>query len=359
MKPLPPEVPVSEIETRPVLKKLAGTRAALAELKGIAATIPNEQILIDTLSIQEAKDSSAIENIVTTHDELYQSSYEGHEFPSPAAKEVHSYVAALKLGFRELKQNGFISLNAILRIQQVIERNNAGFRRTPGTVLKNDLTQEVVYTPPQHNDEITALMSNLEWFINNPDAYETDPLVKMALIHHQFESIHPFYDGNGRTGRILNILYLIQSGLLSLPVLYLSRYIIRHRQAYYQLLQQTRATGHWEPWVLYMLDAVEQTALGTIETIRGIKQLMQQYKQQIRSGEPRMYSQDLINNLFRHPYTKITLLQPELQVSRITASRYLERLVEMGLLAKHKAGRTNYYVNSPLVGLLIGTESAQ
>lgn len=352
MNNLPPQQALEKIETREVLKKLASTRAALAELKGTAATIPNEQILIDTLSLQEAKDSSAIENIVTTHDELYQSNLSGSRFSSAAAKEVYAYAEALKKGFHEVRKRGFITTNLITNIQEIIEHNKAGIRRLPGTELRNEQTGEVVYTPPQDYDTIVNLLHNLEDFINNESDFRADPLVKMAIIHHQFESIHPFYDGNGRTGRILNILYLIKENLLGIPVLYISRYIIQNRPEYYRLLQYTRESQNWEAWILYMLEAVEVTSRNTIHTIRKIKEIMMQYKQRIRQEEPRMYSQDLINNLFRHPYTKIGYLMNELQVSRLTASRYLDRLAEMNMLNKIKMGRSNYYINVPLFRLL-------
>ncbi|NBC07116.1 MAG: Fic family protein [Bacteroidetes bacterium] len=351
---LPPEISLESIESKKVLRKLATARAALAELKGVAGTIPNEQILIDTLSLQEAKDSSAIENIVTTQDELYQSDYDQQSFANPAAKEVHNYAAALKTGFSEVKQSGIIRIGLLNRVQAAIERNEAGIRRVPGTVLRNDLTGEVVYTPPQDYAQIQALLDNLEAFINGTIEYEVDPLVKMAIIHYQFESIHPYYDGNGRTGRILNLLYLIKEDLLSIPVLYISRYIIRHRQQYYQLLQQVRTSNGWEPWIWYLLDAVEQTATGTIQTIKGIHALMLSYKRQIRQAHPKLYSQDLLNNLFRHPYTRVAWLQKDLAVSRLTATKYLDTLVELGLLEKIKKGRRNYYLNRGLLGLLAG-----
>lgn len=353
MLPFPPSVSIERIETRAVLKQLSETRAKLAELKGVSQTIPNERILIDTLSLQEAKDSSEIENIITTHDEIYRSGQQLQSFSSAAAKEVHRYADALKLGFEEVRKDGFISLKLILKVQEAIEGNNAGLRKVPGTVLKNDLTGEVVYQPPQNYNEIIKLMSDLEKFINSePDSGDMDPLVKMALIHHQFESIHPFYDGNGRTGRIINILFLIKENLLSIPVLYLSRYLIQHRAEYYELLQSTRETGDWESWVLYMLTAVEQTSIQTITLIHSIKQLMQSMKKRIREENPKLYTQDLLNNLFRHPYTKITLVQQDLKVSRLTATRYLEALCEMGILNKLKIGRNNYYVNHELFGML-------
>ena len=358
ISPLPPKLSLEEIETRSVLKALTSARSALAELKGVASTIPNEQILIDTLSLQEAKDSSAIENIVTTHDELYRSNVESKHFASASSKEVYRYASALKLGYNEIVSRGILSTNIIIRLQEMIEGNSAGIRKVPGTVLRNDLTGEVVYTPPQQYNEIIDLMDNLEGFINNKFQFPVDSLVKMALIHHQFESIHPFFDGNGRTGRIVNILYLIKEGLLSLPILYLSRYIIRNRQQYYDLLQATRDSRNWEPWILYMLKAVEVTSYETVTLIKAIKRLMLATKQAIRSQYPNIYSQDLINNLFRHPYTKIELIQKDLQVSRLTATKYLNLLVSIGILTKIKVGRTNYYINNDLFDLLIGRKAS-
>ena len=213
-------------ETRSVLKKTAEAHRYLAELKGVAASIPNEAILINTLALQEAKDSSEVENIVTTHDELYKANLFEEAITNPATKEVQDYAFALKQGFHIARQNKLIRLSDILAIQQNLEHNNAGLRKLPGTELKNTRTGEVIYTPPQHADDIAELMENLILFINDDEQCDADPLVKMAIIHHQFESIHPFYDGNGRTGRILNILYLVIKDLLNLPVLYLSRYII-------------------------------------------------------------------------------------------------------------------------------------
>lgn len=352
MEILPLNIPAELVETRKVLKKLKETRAALAELKGVTPTIPNEQILIDTLSLQEAKDSSAIENIVTTHDEIYQEVVASEKHTSAAAKEVHKYAKALRVGYSEVKEKGLITNSMILRMQAIIEGNNAGMRKVPGTVLKNDRTGDVVYEPPQSANEVVALMENLESYMNTPEAYDVDPLVHMAIIHHQFESIHPFYDGNGRTGRIINILYLIKEDLLNLPILYISRYIIKKRQRYYELLQHVRDTNEWEEWVLYMLDAVESTSKETVVAIKQIKILMQYYKKRIRTEEPRMYSQDLINNIFRHPYTKIDQVMEDLQVSRATATKYLDVLVTMDLLKKIKVGRSNYYINTSLLGLL-------
>lgn len=343
-----------DLETKAVLKKLAQAHRALAELKGIITSIPNQSILLETLTLREARESSAIENIISTFDEVYQSNLLSNIFVSPAAKEVHQYAAALKKGFQLVKQHQLLTNNHILQIQEVVEQNRAGFRKLPGTKLMNDKTGKVVYTPPQDFDTILSLMNNLETFINDDTIMELDPLVKMAIIHHQFESIHPFYDGNGRTGRIINILYLVQKGLLHLPVLYLSKYIIKHKSDYYRLLQEVREEDKWEEWILFMLDGIEETATASVTLITSIKVLMQQYKQQIRSNHSKLYSQDLLNNLFKYPYTKIEFLQKDLQISRSTAIRYLDTLLKAGFLTKHKVGRDNFFLNAKLLELLAG-----
>ncbi len=347
------QLDASRFDTPAILKKLASSSRALAELKGIAASIPNQGILINTLGLQEAKDSSEIENIVTTHDELFKDDVLPEAFANPAAKEVLRYRQALRLGFDLVRQTGLITTNHIVEIQSELERNNAGFRKLPGTALKNS-SGATVYTPPQQPDQIVALMSDLQRFINDPELFAADPLIKMALIHHQFESIHPFYDGNGRTGRILNVLYLVKEGLLDLPVLYLSSHIVRTKADYYRLLQTVRDEDRWEDWAAYLLDAVEQTAGQTIATIHAIKAALFDYKHRIRAGF-KFYSQDLINNLFNHPYTKIEFVQRDLKVSRLTATKYIDALAEAGFVKKHKIGRSNYYVNVALNEILLDT----
>lgn len=341
-----------EVETKAVLRKAALAHKALAELKGVVSSIPNENILIETLTLREARESSAIENIISTIDEVYQSNLMALQFATPQAKEVHLYAKALRKGFELVRKHGLLTSKYILEIQAIVEQNTAGFRKLPGTKLLNDKTGEVIYTPPQDYTDIVELMNNLEKFINTDEMMDADPLIKMALIHHQFESIHPFYDGNGRTGRIINILYLIQKNLLDLPVLYLSRYLIQHKGEYYRLLQQVREKGDWESWILYMLNGIEQTANESIVLIKNIRALMQEYKQNIRSNHSKLYSQDLLNNLFKYPYTKIEYIEAELDVSRSTAIRYLESLVKTGILKKQKIGRDNFYINQRLFALL-------
>lgn len=339
--------PPVALETEPVLRALVLAHRYLAELKGVARTIPNEGLLISTLSLQEAQSSSEIENIITTQDALYKYQIQP-EGADPVSKEVAHYVDGLNIGFRQVRQDGLLTLKTILEVQATLEGNNAGFRKTPGTVLKNEQTGEIVYAPPSP-EFVPDMMATLERFIHGDDGL--DPLVRMALIHHQFESIHPFYDGNGRTGRIINILCLVKDDLLDTPILYLSRYISQTKSSYYHALQQVRDSNDWEQWLLYILRGVALTARHTTVLVEGISSLLQRYKQRIRA-DFKFYSQDLINNIFRHPYTKVAFLQQDIDVSRATATRYLEALAVDGLLQKHKLGRENYYINHALVDLL-------
>lgn len=346
------QLDAGRFDTPAILKKLATSSRKLAELKGIAASIPNQGILINALGMQEAKDSSEIENIVTTQDEIFKNEVLPESVTNLAAKEVQRYRQALRLGYEQVRHTGLITINNIIEIQEELEQNRAGLRKLPGTSLKNG-AGEVVYAPPQDPDEIVALMRDLERFINDSDLFPVDPLIKMALIHHQFESIHPFYDGNGRSGRILNVLYLVKEGLLEVPVLYLSSHIVRTKGEYYRLLQAVRDDDAWEEWVLYMLEAVDQTAGQTVNTVQAIKEALFDYKHRIRASF-KFYSQDLINNLFNHPYTKIEFLQRDLNITRMTATKYIDALAEAGFVQKHKIGRRNYYVNVALRQILQG-----
>lgn len=353
LKPLD-QLDPERFDTASILKKLASSSRKLAELKGIAGTIPNQEILINTLGLQEAKDSSEIENIVTTHDALFKGDAFAHAYSDPATKEVLRYRQALRMGFESVRETGLIANRQILMIQEELEQNNAGFRKLPGTDLQTD-TGRVIYTPPQNKDEIIRLMGDLERFINDDALFSVDPLIKMALIHHQFESIHPFYDGNGRTGRIINVLYLVKAGLLDIPLLYLSSYIVQNKGEYYRLLQAVREDDAWEEWVIYMLSAVEQTSEQAIHMIRAISHALMDYKHRIRR-QFRFYSQDLINSLFQHPYTKIAFLVRDLKVSRLTATKYLDELTDAGFVEKIKAGKSNYYVNLALIRIIRGDE---
>jgi len=347
--PLLQELGFSRFETPDILKSLNTANKHLAELKGLAQSVPNPNILINSLVLQEAKDSSEIENIVTTHDELFRESLQPDPNANAATKEVARYRQALQIGFRFVQDTGFLTLNHIKDIQAALEKNRAGFRVHPGTVLQ-DRSGRTVYTPPEP-DYIPPMMKALESFINDSDSFDADPLIKMALAHYQFESIHPFYDGNGRTGRIINVLYLVKEGLLDTPLLYLSRAILRTKSDYYRLLQSIRGENGWNDWVLYILKAVEWTAIDTLATVKAIQAKLLEYKHGIREKH-KFYSQDLINTLFHHPYTKIEFIQNELNISRPTASSYLEKLTQDGLLIKQKSGRDNYYINKALYQIL-------
>jgi Fic family protein len=316
----------------------------------LCESLPNRGILLDTLAIQEAKDSSEIENIITTHDELY--AYQDDTIATAAAKEVRHYVSALRTGYEAVRDSGLIRLDTVLAVQGELERNRAGLRKLPGTVLKNEATGQIIYEPPQDAAEVETLMGNLIDFIHAEDGI--DPLLRMAITHHQFESIHPFYDGNGRTGRILNLLILQREGLLDLPVLYLSRYITTTKSDYYRLLQTVRDEERWAEWCVYMLRGVAVTSCSAITLVKAFRDLMQKTKHDLKVRLPKLYSQDLLNNLFRHPYTKIEFIERELGVSRPTATKYLEQLTSAGLLRKQKMGRVNFYINDPLYQLLSG-----
>ncbi len=352
MTELPYLPPDREVETVAVLKQAAKAHRRLAELKGVVKSIPNEHILLNSLTLQEAKASSEIENIVTTHDDLYKENIL-IETRNLASKEVIRYNQGLKEGFEIVRNEKLLLNKHIIRIQQILEQNDAGFRRQAGTKLVNAFGS-TVYTPPQDSEEVVRLMTNLERFINDDDYADYDPLVKMAIIHYQFESIHPFYDGNGCTGRIINILYLVLKGLLDLPILYLSRYIIQTKTEYYRVLQDVRDKDDWEGMILYLLQGVEITSVETVDLVERIKKLMQEYKVILRAELPKIYSQDLLNNLFRNPYTKIEFLQRDLDVSYQTARKYLQMMCEHKLLNKIQVGKSSYYMNDELIRVLKG-----
>jgi Fic family protein len=363
MTPLPftplETISAGRFETSTVLTRVASAAQFLGELKGVTTFLPNEGILINTLSLQEAKESSAIENIVTTHDELFRDARLPEDEPSPAVKEVLRYARALRVGFEAVGAHRVLTNNHILQVQAALELNNAGYRKLPGTALKNQ-HGEVVYTPPDPT-AVIPLMTDLEQFINDHDRYPAHPLVKMAMIHQRFEALHPFYDGNGRTGRIINVLYLMMHDLLKAPVLYMSRYIIATKSDYYRLLREVTECDAWEAWVLYMLEIVERSAQDAVRTVIAIREAFMKMKQGIRSRFPRMYSQDLLNVLFAHPYTKIDFIREDLGVSRLTAAKYLNRLSEpdAGFLVKRRYGRSNYYINPALYEVLTGAPLVQ
>src|SRR5574344_1989671 len=347
---IPNNLPLDiDIETKAILKKSILANKALAKLNGVAKIIPNQAILINSLILQEAKDSSEIENIITTHDELYQSSLDISNI-SHATKEAQNYSRALLKGFDLVKDNSLLLTRHIVDIQQELEGNVAGIRKQSGTVLKNQATGEVIHTPPQEESTIRKLLDNLEQYINTNDGI--DPLIKMAIIHYQFETIHPFYDGNGRTGRIINILYLVLNELLDLPILYLSSYIIKHKADYYRLLQEVRTKGSWEEWIIYMLEGIEQTATKQVQLINDIKELMDNTKEKLKSELPKIYSKDLLEVLFIHPYTKIDMLVDNLELHRDTASKHLKAMEKIGILNSVQIKNSKFYVNVKLFELL-------
>lgn len=344
--------PVREkVETIEILRQTNKSAAALAELKGIAKTIPNQAMLINAIVLQEAKDSSAIENIISTKDELYKALAVNKSKISAETKEVVSYRKAIFHGFDIVKAQGFLRVNDIISIQQELVDNTAGIRSTPGTVLKNDKTGEIVYTPPQDKLEILDLLTN---FINHFNLNDDDlsPLINLAILHYQFESIHPFYDGNGRTGRILNILYLIHNELIDVPILYLSSYIIDNKPEYYRLLNQTNRTGKWEEWIMFMLKAIESTSKDTISRIANVKNLLDKTISRAQIESPKVYRKELVELLFEQPYCKIEFVVDKLNVERKAAARYLKELENIGIVESQKVGRETLYINKKLIEIL-------
>ncbi len=346
LSPLPPRI---DLETKPVLKQLTSSHRALSELKGYANMIPNKNILINAILINEAKDSSEIENIVTTHDEVFKA-ISVEDYKSPAAKEVVNYRTALWHGYNMVIEKGLITTNMITDIQQQMVLNQAGIRKPHGTGLKPEATDDIIYIPPDTEQEIMELLTNLENYINSDD--ETDPLVKLAVIHVQFEAIHPFYDGNGRTGRILSILYLVLKGLIDSPFLYLSKYIISNQEDYYQHLRSVTTEYRWEDWILYILLGIEETATETLRLVKEIDAFINQTAAQIKDELPDIYQKELVDLLFFEFYTKNKYLVEGLGVSRRTAYTYLSKLIDTGFLKEKKVGKSKIYFNEGLFELV-------
>ena len=347
LPPLPPNV---DIETKAILKKAINARAALASLDASNKRLPNESLLANAVILQEAKLSSEIENIVTTNDELYQS-LALENITDPNLKEVISYPKALWLGYNFINDHGFINARVLVEMMQVIKETEGEIRKIPGTKIANPITGEIVYTPPEGETIILEKLKNLEQYINDKNI-TTDPLIKMAVMHYQFESIHPFHDGNGRTGRILNILFLVLSGLLQNPILYLSKYILENKNDYYVKLRGVTEKEEWEQWILYMLDAVEETAKYTEKKIHEICALMENTAQVIKNEAPNLYSKELIEALFKLPYCKIKFLVDAGIVKEKTAGRYLAELEKIGILKGEKVGRERLYFNKAFFDLL-------
>jgi Fic family protein len=347
-----PELPPDrdKIETVNVLRQLVKSSIALAELKGLASTLPNPSILLNAVVLKEARASSEIENVITTQDKLYQAlSAKGIE-PDPSTKEVLRYREAMLYGTHFIQEKGFLSAKAIVSIQKILEKNNAGIRKLPGTALRNAATNKVIYTPPDDYNTILRSKKNLENYLNEQD--DISPLIKMAIQHYQFESIHPFYDGNGRTGRIINILHIMLNDLLTNPILYLSEYIIKNKSHYYRLLQEVRTKGNWEEWVLYILKGVEATSRETIIQIKAIQNLFLEIQDKVKEKAPKVYSKELIEILFEHPYCKSEILTTRMKISRITAAKYLKQLEGIGVLKAKQVWKETLYINTKLFDLL-------
>ncbi|RWU09487.1 Fic family protein [Pseudidiomarina gelatinasegens] len=343
---LPPKLEL--IETRDVLKACISARAALAELKQAGALLPNQSMLINLLPLLEAKDSSKIENIVTTTDQLFRYAQQDSG-ADQATKEALRYRTALYQGFMQLERKPLCTTTAI-EVCSTLKNTAMELRKLPGTIIGNQTTNEVVYTPPVGEQVIRDLLSNWEQFLHSTDTI--DPLIKMAVSHYQFEAIHPFYDGNGRTGRILNVLYLIEQKLLTLPILYLSRYIVAHKQDYYRLLIQVTQKQNWEDWLIFMLRGVEQTSLWTCEKIAAIRALTEQTTNTIREQLPKIYSYELVQVIFEQPYCRISNLVERDIAKRQTASVYLKQLVEIGILEETTSGKEKLFVNPRLMELM-------
>lgn len=347
---LPPLPPKADLESRPILKACIGARAALAELKQAGDLLPNQAILINTIPLLEARASSEIENVVTTTDRLFRFAQdEADGQADPATKEALRYRTALNRGYQSLKRRPVTTATAV-EVCRTIKGVKLDIRRVPGTALANDATGKVIYTPPQGEDLLRNLLANWERFLHETD--ELDPLIRMAVGHYQFEAIHPFTDGNGRTGRILNLLFLVEQGLLDLPVLYLSRSIIRRKADYYRLLLAVTTEGRWEDWILYMLGAVDETAHWTTAKIRSIRELMEETADFVRNKTPAIYSRELVELIFVQPYCRIGNVVDAGIAQRQTASVYLKDLCEIGVLKEVKAGREKLFINPRLMALL-------
>ena len=346
---LPLLPPKEDVETKKILNASISANKKLAELKGFADTIPNQGIFINTLSLKEAQYSSEIENIITTTDELYQALSSPDKNIDASTKEVLRYKNALWKGVSLLQTRPFLTTNVIVDIQAELIQNNAGIRSLPGTALKHAITGDIVYTPPVGNQRIKEKLKNLEDYLHSEDGI--DPLIKLAVMHYQFEAIHPFYDGNGRTGRILNVLYLVQQNLLQQPILYLSHHIIKNKNDYYALLRHVTFQNNYEPWILFMLTCIDKSAEETIQTIKAIQNLMKTFSEKIKQQFPNMYSRDLIDVLFQQPYCKVKLLETANIAKRQTGSDYLHRLERAGFLKSKKVGRENLSLNTALLEL--------
>lgn len=346
---LPPLPPAQETETKPVLKRCVAAGRALATLRQAAKLIPNQDVLINTIPLREAKDSSAIENIVTTNDKLFRFASMDPEKADDATKETLRYRSALFEGYQHIQRRP-LTTNVAISICRAIKNVELDVRRTPGTILRNQGTGEIVYTPPEGEAVLRDKLTNWERYLH--EAVEVDPLIRMAVGHYQFEAIHPFPDGNGRTGRVINILFLIEQGLLDLPILYLSRYINANRREYYRLLLEVTTAAAWEAWVLFVLRAVEETSLWTVDKILAIKTLMEETVRHVSAALPKLYSRELIEIIFTQPYCRIGNLVDAGIGNRNTAAKYLREMAVGGVIDARKDGRDQLYINTRFLDLL-------
>jgi Fic family protein len=346
MKTLPFNINLDTVE---ILKELSLANNSIGELKGVMNLLPNPNIILSLLAVGESKDSSAIENIITTYEDIYKEMITKKPI-SRAAKEVNNYKKAIDIGFDELKNKGCISTNTLVSIQEIIEPNKGGIRRLPGTVIKNMDTNEIIHTPPQSESDIRDLLKNLEEYLNNVDEY--DPLIQLALIHFQLESIHPFYDGNGRTGRILNILYLVLKGKINQPILYLSKFIIENKNRYYELLKIcNQDIKNIDEFVSYILKGIYETSNYTISMILRVNELINITKETMKERLDDIYSDELITHLFSYLYTKNEFFRESLNVSRPTATKYLKALEKEGFLVSERVGKEVVYKNIQLLNI--------
>ncbi len=350
---LPLLPPQADVETRPILKKWGLARSALAEMRLAGPLIPDPAVLVSTIPLLEAKDSSEIENIVTTNDALFREASLGDEKGDPAAKEALRYRTALYHGVEMIKTLP-LSTRVAVEVCQFITNVQLDVRAIPVN-LKNRHTGEIIYTPPEDPQRLRGLLANWEQYLHDQTG-NLDPLIRMTILHYQFEAIHPFEDGNGRTGRILNVLSLIQHGLLDLPTLYLSRHILRTRGDYYRLLGRVTSHQEWEPWIIYMLTAVETTSSWTTQKIRAIRSLMDHTDEVIRSRAPKIHSHELVQQIFMQPYSRIGNLIARGIAKRQTASIYLKELVQLGVLEEEKVGRDKIFLHRKYLDLLSSEE---
>ena len=349
---LPP--PIDLIETKDILKKCISARVALAELKQAAELIPNSAVLVNALPLLEARASSEIENIVTTTDKLFEFADIAEEKADAATKEALRYRTALYEGTK-MVQRGMLTTDMAIQIVSTIKDVELDLRSEPGTTLKNRLSGEVIYTPPVGQKLLQEMLDNWADFMHR--STDIDPLVRMAVQHYQFEAIHPFADGNGRTGRIINILFLVQHGLLDSPILYLSRYIISNKAAYYRLLKQVTHEQDWEAWINFILDGVEETCVWTTDKIKAIRELMEHTAKFVSKSLPKIYSWELVELLFKQPYCRIGNIVDAEIAKRQTASVYLKQLCDIGVLKEIKSGRENIFVHPKYIELLTGEEN--